>query len=559
MMAPSDDMDLDAMLKELGQFGKFQTVYFTMLLFPVLLCGFQSTEYIFTTMNIPHRCRIPECEGTTGDASFSTPWLTHAVPLNKDHEPENCLRYRPLSNNTVGLNTSCPADLFNLNVTQECQEWVFAESARSIAHDFNIMCPKDFWKLTILGSFSVMTSFVGLPLVGLISDRLGRKTVMVYGAVLICCVGIIRSFAVNYEMLASLEILNGLVTGTVYGPAFLLGLETLSPSKRLLGSMLVNVYFAMGEVVMGCYMWIVQDWRILLRFFYIPMLAVAALHWLLPESVRWLYTRGRYDDIEIIFNKIAKINKTENSLQNVLTDLRTPKPIDKNQVGKGEAQEPVKSLRLTAVFKSRIIMWRLFVCALCWVASIFAYYGISQNATYLSGGNRYATFLLVSLVEVPAYIASLWIPDWSFLGRRGTNAWSFFVAGVSCLALMFVSSAPDYQWLSLILFLVAKFASTMTITVIYLYTAEVFPTEVRHSLLSTCSMFGRIGSILSQQIRLVELYVDPNLVFGVVSLIGGVLALTCPETLGTKLPDTILEAEAIGRDVSQPTAEKQPQ
>ncbi|KAG8251874.1 hypothetical protein J6590_070998 [Homalodisca vitripennis] len=215
------------------------------------------------------RCRIPECEGTTGDASFSTPWLTHAVPLNKDHEPENCLRYRPLSNNTVGLNTSCPADLFNLNVTQECQEWVFAESARSIAHDFNIMCPKDFWKLTILGSFSVMTSFVGLPLVGLISDRLGRKTVMVYGAVLICCVGIIRSFAVNYEMLASLEILNGLVTG----------LETLSPSKRLLGSMLVNVYFAMGEVVMGCYMWIVQDWRILLRFFYIPMLAVAALHW----------------------------------------------------------------------------------------------------------------------------------------------------------------------------------------------------------------------------------------------------------------------------------------
>ncbi|KAG8251871.1 hypothetical protein J6590_070995 [Homalodisca vitripennis] len=217
---------------------------------------------------------------------------------------------------------------------------------------------------------------------------------------------------------------------------------------------------------------------------------------------------------------------------------------DKNQVGKGEAQEPVKSLRLTAVFK---------------VASIFAYYGISQNATYLSGGNRYATFLLVSLVEVPAYIASLWIPDWSFLGRRGTNAWSFFVAGVSCLALMFVSSAPDYQWLSLILFLVAKFASTMTITVIYLYTAEVFPTEVRHSLLSTCSMFGRIGSILSQQIRLVELYVDPNLVFGVVSLIGGVLALTCPETLGTKLPDTILEAEAIGRDVSQPTAEKQPQ
>lgn len=48
-------MDLDAMLQDLGQFGKFQVYYFTLLLFPTLLTGFRVTEYVFTTMNIPHR------------------------------------------------------------------------------------------------------------------------------------------------------------------------------------------------------------------------------------------------------------------------------------------------------------------------------------------------------------------------------------------------------------------------------------------------------------------------------------------------------------------------
>lgn len=48
-------MDLDDMLKGLGQFGKFQALYFTLLLIPVTLWGFRGTEYIFTTMDIQHR------------------------------------------------------------------------------------------------------------------------------------------------------------------------------------------------------------------------------------------------------------------------------------------------------------------------------------------------------------------------------------------------------------------------------------------------------------------------------------------------------------------------
>lgn len=73
------------------------------------------------------------------------------------------------------------------------------------------------------------------------------------------------------------------------------------------------------------------------------------------------------------------------------------------------------------------------------VASIFTYYGISQNVIYL-GSNRYVSFLLVSLIEVPAYVASLWMPDWEWLGRKGSLAWTFILGGLSCLVMILVKS-----------------------------------------------------------------------------------------------------------------------
>jgi len=222
---------------------------------------------------------------------------------------------------------------------------------------------------------------------------------------------------------------------------------------------------------------------------------------------------------------------------------------DKNPKPNEQLEKPSTTNKLKAVFKSRIIMLRLVALASCWIASIFTYYGISQYTTLFESSNRYVSFLLVSLIEVPAYVASLWLPDWPILGRQGTTAWSFFLCGVTSFTLTFISRGQIV--LSLAMFLTAKFASTLTLTVLYVYTAEVFPTELRHTLLSFCSMVGRFGSILSQQTPLISAYFDPMILFSLISIVGGIFTLSCPETLNTSLPDTIEEAEKIGKPATQ--------
>lgn len=43
----------------------------------------------------------------------------------------------------------------------------------------------------------------------------------------------------------------------------------------------------------------------------------------------------------------------------------------------------------------------------------------------------------------------------------------------------------------------------------------------------------------------------PSLMFGAMGFLSGFLVLTQPETLGTKMPDTLAEAEALGKPKSK--------
>lgn len=55
------------------------------------------------------------------------------------------------------------------------------------------------------------------------------------------------------------------------------------------------------------------------------------------------------------------------------------------------------------------------------------------------------------------------------------------------------------SWGRLVAFLIGKFGITIAFTVLYVFTTELFPTPLRHSLLGTCSMFGRTGSMIAPQ------------------------------------------------------------
>lgn len=75
------------------------------------------------------------------------------------------------------------------------------------------------------------------------------------------------------------------------------------------------------------------------------------------------------------------------------------------------------------------------------------------------------------------------------------------------------------------------------------------PTNIRSSSVGTFSTVARLTSLLAPFIPLLKNIYSflPLVVFGSVALVAGFLSLFLPETLGCDLPDTLSEANDIGR------------
>lgn len=187
---------------------------------------------------------------------------------------------------------------------------------------------------------------------------------------------------------------------------------------------------------------------------------------------------------------------------------------------------------------------RVLILIYDWTINAFVYYGLSLNSVSLSG-NKYLNFILVCLVEIPGYTVA-WIAM-NKIGRRWSLAGSLLLCGITCILSGSVPS--EFVWLSITLFLTGKFAVTSSFGIIFVHTAEMLPTIIRSGGVGFLSTMARLGALVAPFVPLLRVYSEslPVIIFGVSAFIGGMLTFLLPETLGKKLPETIEEAENIGK------------
>lgn len=81
------------------------------------------------------------------------------------------------------------------------------------------------------------------------------------------------------------------------------------------------------------------------------------------------------------------------------------------------------------------MLTRLMACSFCWLTNTFVYYGLSLNSVAFAG-DKYVNFILVAVVEIPAYFLTWFLTD--YVGRKATLSSSFLLSGAFCLAIQFV-------------------------------------------------------------------------------------------------------------------------
>ncbi|CAG9787564.1 unnamed protein product [Diatraea saccharalis] len=524
-------IDLDYVLvHELGQFGRFQLINTLLVSIPIIMSAFMS-EFIFGAAAIPHRCRIPECGEDSKTNGFRPDWIFNAIPQVGTNNFASCERFASVGNGTLDM---CPIDLFDRDVTTGCEAFVY-DRTDSVVYDFDLGCQE--WMRALAGTLNAVGTLLVLPITGYISDRFGRRVALIINVFNLALFGIIRAFSVNYPMYLALQIIQTTLGAGTFSSAYIFAAELVGPKYRVLASATSTSMFALGQVVLGGTAWLIPSWRYLLLALNIPCFLIISYYWILSESVRWLLSKEKFEEAKIVLEKVARVNRkviSEKSMQALLTPAPPPP----------ESSLENKDSLVKAIFKSPILLRRVCTTPIWWITTILVYYGLSINSTELSE-QRHLNYILTVAIEIPGFYSAVLILD--RIGRRITLCGGYFLSAACNIAFAFI---PQHlAVLRLVIFLLGKFGISVVMTSMYLYTSELYPTQYRHSLLGFSSMIGRIGSITAPLTPVLADYWHgiPSMMFGTLGFISAVLVLTQPETLGTKMPDTLAEAEAIGR------------
>lgn len=227
-------------------------------------------------------------------------------------------------------------------------------------------------------------------------------------------------------------------------------LEILTPTTRVAASALVSIYFAIGQVCMGGIAWAIPYWRTYLQVIYPPSLLIFTFYWISDESIRWMVTKQKYQDVLDVLTKIAKVNKKtlpEKALEGLRYNIENQEQFSVNTVDEeGKEQKPVSPARL--VLRSKVLILRVLKASVWWITCTFCFYGLSINSTVVLKGNRYVNFMLSSAIEIPGHFISYF--GLTYFGRKKTIFTAFLIGGLCLLSFPFI---PDGNYITFYIFI----------------------------------------------------------------------------------------------------------
>ncbi|CAE1142058.1 SLC22A4_5 [Acanthosepion pharaonis] len=485
--------------------------------------GLQVGSMVFIVPGVKHRCAIPELANDTYEIQNEA----HAE-LIKEYIPEEIVDGKPVySSCHLYVNKS----VLGNQTLSNCTSWVYDKSIfqTTITSDFNLVCGKEWLGHQIFTVFFA-GYLVAMLSCGWLSDRFGRKTVIISSLMLQGAAGILSSQIMNFSVILLFRFLTAIGGAGSYIPSVVFGAEISSMKTRTTASMSVHMYITMGYVILSLLVYYVRNWTLILLLVSLPSIPTGLLYiCVLPESPRWLLTVKKEKEAEIVLNKMAKVNKRDFNCKRENIEISVVE--DRN-------------VRLWKIFTIPTLLKRTIILMFNWGVSSFVYYGLLLNTERLSG-NIFLNFFFGALVEIPGYIICMALLN--RVGRRNLYIVFMFIGGICGIVAMFplMYASDDLQWMTTTLAILSRLFVTSAFGIIYLHTCELYPTCVRNGALGAMSTFARVGGVIAPYIVMMQTLADgtlgdslPLLTMGTVCILAAVSYLFLPETNNRPMEDT---------------------
>lgn len=390
-------------------------------------------------------------------------------------------------------------------------------------------------QLSWIGSIGFLGMAIGASVGGLLADRIGRRqvfalTLLVYGLATGAA-----ALSTSVAMLIVLRFVVGLGLGAELPVASTLVSEFAPRKVRGRVVVALEAFWALGwlmAALIGYFVVPLSDdgWRWALAIGLVPAAYALVVRLGLPESVRFLESKGRHAEAEAIvreYERSAGVEHVPAGDDHVPAgdDAASPRAVP--EAG-GSVWAPHLRRRTAA-------LW------IVWFGINFSYYGAFiwlPSLLVARGFDLVTSFgytLVITLAQLPGYAVAAWLIEvW---GRRITLA--TFLAGSAVSAALF--GLADSPATIMAAGMALSFFNLGAWGALYAIGPELYPTPVRGAGTGAAAAFGRLASIIAP--LLVPLMLDGGgnaLVFGVFAaafVVAASAAFTLPEHKRIALED----------------------
>lgn len=284
--------------------------------------------------------------------------------------------------------------------------------------EFNLSDIQSGWVVSS-PSFAAM---IAMLFSGRLSDKFGRKKILLFVAFLYAISAVLSALATSYEMLYVARIIGGLAFGAalVLAPMYIAEISSAENRGKLVSLQQLNIVFGFFAAFLSNYffnkynttesLFLTDEnvWRWMLGIELIPAVAYFIFLFFIPKSPRWLYLKQNYEETREVLIQIHGKEKGAVEIMSIEENIHADKvkpPIQIKDLFK-------RSLRFILVVGLIVGVLQQITginAVYFYATSIFKQTGIGTDAAFSSG-------VLLSTISVIFTFFAIYLID--RMGRR---------------------------------------------------------------------------------------------------------------------------------------------
>lgn len=341
---------------------------------------------------------------------------------------------------------------------------------------------KQIWNLSpadtgLLGTCSTMGVVLGTFSCGFLSDRFGRKRIMIWGTLVFTFFTLIGPALENFTWVVCMRFISGLGSGAVFPLLYLYISEIVGSRHRGVVFAYCNAILVMAYVLPAAFgAWAVATfpleiaWKLPFLLGGLPIILAYVIHKWMPESPRWLLKHGRYDEALQLIERLEKSVNVQPDLNYVDPQILAALESAKHN---GATSSNWKLLFKPPYLSRSIVSWSMYTAGLIfwYIVMVYAPVILKEKGFQLS-----SSVLMAGLMMIVGAVAGICCGH--LIEKHGRKPMYIISASLAAICCVILTQVTELSWW-LITGIALAFFGNALFAICKLYIAEQYPTELR--------------------------------------------------------------------------------